>query len=258
MSTTETKTTYLNALHQAWAGCQACGLCKERTRVVFGYGSPDAQVMIIGESPGENEDRVGLPFVGQSGLLLDQFLGNVSSRQEVIQTLQSLLATTGRSQGAEQERNEYRIKLRELLCQEFYFTNVVMCKPPENRDPAPKEMEACRTRLLEQIYTIDPVIVIAAGRIAAEAVIGKKISITQARGEIFDVEYQGKSVKFVYPVMAVLHPSYLLRTNDFNNKGDSQGKKTYNDFLRAMKIVDEFNLRHYGVDLPPSRPKMER
>jgi uracil-DNA glycosylase family 4 len=252
------KNQYLTALHQLWTNCRACGLCQDRSKVVFGYGNPDAQIMIIGEAPGENEDRVGLPFVGQAGLLLDQFLGNVSAREDVIQTLQTLLSLKGGSVAADQQRNEHRIRLRELLLQEFYFTNIVMCRPPENRDPNPKEVEACRVRLFEQIYTIDPVLIIVAGRVAAEALIGKKISITQARGEIFDVEFTGRSTKYVYPVMAVLHPAYLLRTNDFNTKGDSQGKKTYNDFLHAMKIVDEFNLHHYGIDLPKARPKFER
>lgn len=247
---------YLSSLQQSWANCQGCALSQGRRNVVFGYGCADAQVMIIGEAPGENEDRSGLPFVGSAGILLDQYLGSVSAREEVITLLDTLNSTKGSSQEVERRRNEMRIQLRDFLCQEFYFTNVVMCRPPENRDPIPKEMEACRSRLLEQIYIIDPVMIVAAGRIAAEAVIGKKVAITSSRGEIFDVEFRGRLTTFRYPVMAVLHPAYLLRKNDFRQDG-GEGQKTYNDFLRVMRIVDEFNEKHYGMPQPKTRPKMK-
>ena len=252
------KAQYLSAMQQAWSRCEACQLCQTRTNVVFGYGNPDAQVMIVGEAPGENEDRSGRPFVGQAGMLLDQYLSQVSARDDVISTAEELSSIKGKSAAAEQRRNECRILLRDLLVQEFYFTNVVMCRPTDeeggNRDPIPKEIEACRSRLLEQIYTVDPVIIIAAGRIASEALIGKKLSITSARGEIFDVEFRGRGLDIKYPVLAILHPSYLLRRNDFNQTG-GEGEKTYYDLLRAMKIVDEYNKRHFGIPLPKRRPR---
>jgi len=245
------KATYLGEMHRGWSGCRACMLCEERRNVVFGYGNPDAQVMIIGEAPGENEDRSGLPFVGQAGMLLDQYLGVSSARDEVVEAYKNV--TTGKM--PEQQRNEWRIKLRELLCQEFYFTNVVMCRPPENRDPTPGEIASCRPRLLEQIYTIDPVFIIAAGKIAASAIVGKAVSITQLRGELFDVEFPGRLVSFRYPVMPVLHPAYLLRKNDFRQHGGDT-EKTKDDFLRVMHLVDEYNLRHLGYDKPRNRPKI--
>lgn len=251
------KNEYLTAMRQAWSACQGCNLHKERKNTVFGYGSPDAQIMIIGEAPGENEDKSGLPFVGQAGMLLDQYLAEVSARDDVIEIQEAFKKQKGQTTEAENQRNECRIKLRDLLLQEFYFTNVVMCRPPENRDPTVKEIEACRTRLLEQVYTIDPVLIIAAGRIAAETIVGKKIPITTARGELFDVAVTGRKSTFNYPVMAVLHPSYLLRKNDFK-QGGGDAQKTYNDFLRAMKIVDEHNLRHFDMPLPKRRPKLER
>lgn len=244
------KAQYLSAMYQGWAGCRACGLCEERQQVVFGYGNPNAQVMIIGEAPGENEDRQGTPFVGAAGQLLDQYLAAVSIREEV----QSTAETMNKLRNAD-DRVSYQRRLRELLLDDYYFTNVVMCRPPENRDPLPKEMEACRVRLIEQVYTVDPVIIVTAGGIASTAMVGKKVSITSQRGELLDVEFPGRIGPVRYPLMPVLHPSYLLRTNDFKQRGGN-GTKTYNDFVRVMELVDAYNFQHYGTP-PPKRPKKE-
>ena len=240
----------LGRLQQAWNACQGCGLCEYRNSVVFGYGNPNSQVLIIGEAPGENEDRIGLPFVGAAGQLLDQYLGYASIRTEIQELVESINRSKSKS-------DTDRRDLRNLLLDEFYFTNVVMCRPPENRDPIPKEIEACRTRLFEEIYIVDPVLIVTAGRIATEAVLGKKVSITSARGELFDIEIPGRIQNVRYPVLAVLHPSYLLRRNDFRQKG-GDGVKTYNDFIRAMNLVDRYNESHYGIPIPVDRPKMEK
>lgn len=241
---------YLAAIHNAWASCRGCQLCEERNFVVFGYGNPDAQIMIIGEAPGETEDREGFPFIGAAGQLLDLFLGYGSCHSDVKEAIEDINATKrGDTTGT-------RRLLRDLLLREFYFTNVVMCRPPENRDPIPKEIEACSSRLREQIYTIDPVIIVTAGGVATSAVVGKKIAITQSRGELYDVEMPGKIMPIRYPVLALLHPSYLLRKNDFKQKG-GEGVKTYNDVIRLMNIIDEFNYRHYRTPYPPDRPKKE-
>lgn len=242
----------LNWLQQAWSACRGCSLCEERNSVVFGYGNPDARVMIIGEAPGENEDRQGLPFVGAAGQLLDQYLGATSIRDDIRDLIDEINRAKGRASGIEADRRE----LRNLLLDDFYFTNVVMCRPPDNRDPIPKELEACRTRLLEQIYLVDPILIITAGKIAASALLGKKVTITQERGEMFDIEIPGRTQGIRYPMLAVLHPSYLLRKNDFKQKG-GDGVKTYNDFIRTMNIVDKFNEAHFNTPIP-NRPKMEK
>jgi uracil-DNA glycosylase family 4 len=241
----------LNWLREDWSDCRACNLCQERTNTVFGYGNPDASVMIIGEAPGQNEDESGLPFVGAAGQLLDQYLAQVSARDEVQEIIDRIL-----SDRKMDSRLQNLSKLRDKLLDDYYFTNVVMCRPPDNRDPTPKEIEACRARLYPQIYTVDPVLIITAGRVATEALVGKKLSITQVRGDIFDVEIPGFTGPIRYPVMAVLHPSFLLRKNDFKQKG-GDGVKTYNDFVRAMNIIDAFNLRHHELEIPPNRPRME-
>lgn len=244
------KEQYLAALQEAWSGCRACGLCEERRNIVFGYGNPDATVMIIGEAPGEAEDATGYPFVGASGQLLDQFLGQVSAHQSIQDLLDDISDAKGRA------NMEMRAQLRHKLLYDYFLTNIVMCRPPENRDPIPKEWAACRTRLLEQIYTVDPVLIICAGRLAAEAVIGKKISITSSRGDIYDVDFPGRTTTIRYPVMPVLHPAYLMRKNDFKQKG-GDGVKTYNDFVRSMNIIDLYNSNHFDIPVPTNRPKQE-
>jgi uracil-DNA glycosylase family 4 len=244
----------LTWIHQTWANCQGCGLCQERNNVVFGDGNPDAQIMIIGEAPGETEDRSGLPFVGAAGQLLDLYLGQASWKEEIHELIEHI--NTSRSAN---DKAGFRYNLRENLLEDIYFTNVVMCRPPDNRDPIPKEIEACRSRLLEQIYIVDPVIILTAGRIATEAIIGKKVSITQTRGELFDVEIPGKlhsDIRIRYPVLAILHPSYLLRKNDFKQRG-GDGQKTYNDFIRTMNVIDKYNENHFGMPIPSTRPKKE-
>lgn len=244
------KSPYLRALWEAWSNCPACPLSAERTQIVFGHGNPDAQIMIIGEAPGETEDRTGLPFVGQAGMILHQFLGDVSARQEVIDAYLGVVAK-GVSPA---EAKAARGRLYELLLEEFYFTNIVMCRPPENRDPNPKEVDACRTRLLEQIYTVDPVVIVAAGRIATRALVGKDMSITSIHGQLFDIEFPGKGVTFRYPMMAILHPSYIMRRNDYRQKG-GEAEQTRDNLLRVMNLVDEFNLRHFGMEKPRLRPE---
>lgn len=244
------KSEALGALQRAWSSCRGCGLCEHRNSVVFGYGNPNAQILIIGEAPGETEDRVGVPFIGAAGQLLDQYLGYSSANPVVQEIIESINRTKSKSDADRRD-------LRNLLLDEFYFCNVVMCRPPENRDPLPKEIEVCRIRLVEQIYIVDPVLIVSTGRIATEAIVGKKVSILSSRGEMFDVEITGRTQNVRYPVLAVLHPSYLLRKNDFRQKG-GDGVKTYNDFIRMMHLIDKYNEGHYGTPIPTNRPKMEK
>ena len=137
-------------LKQQCLACQRCGLCETRTHVVFGQGVPDAEVLFVGEGPGANEDAQGLPFVGRSGQLLDHYLEAID---------------------LDRSKN-------------IYIANIVKCRPPENRDPAPK-------------------IVVCLGRIAAQQMIGKDFSVTRDHGKFFDK--QGTLF------MATLHPAALLR-----------------------------------------------
>lgn len=141
-----------NTLQAACLSCQKCGLCQTRTHVVFGMGSPHAEVMFIGEGPGRNEDEQGLPFVGRSGQLLDKYL--------------------------------FAIDLdRTKNC---YIANIVKCRPPQNRDPQPAESEACMPWLREQFRLLKPKIVVCLGRIAAQRMIRKDFSVTKEHGQLYE------------------------------------------------------------------------
>lgn len=131
--------------------CKRCQLCEKRTNVVFGCGNVNAEVMFIGEGPGEKEDIFAAPFVGRSGKLLDEMLSEVDL-----------------------DRNK-----------NIYIANIVKCRPPQNRDPLPEEQEACIDWLRNQVSIIKPKIIVAVGRIAAMKIIDPSIKITQQHGTFY-------------------------------------------------------------------------
>lgn len=230
----------LETMRQAWSQCQGCNLSAKRRSVVFGFGNPNAQIIVVGEAPGANEDREGIPFVGQAGDILNQFLTGVSIDPNLVDFA---------------KKNEFpMVQIRKILSHYIYTTNVVACRPPENRDPATTEQEICRTRLHEIIYQVDPIIIISLGRIAAEALLGKKCSVTMNRGLVRDIEIPGRRGSVFYPLLIALHPAYLLRINDFTQRG-GMSDKTYDDILRAHMVVDTYNHLHYGITPPTNRPK---
>lgn len=149
--------------------CCRCSLCETRKNVVFGQGVPNAEVMFVGEGPGANEDEQGLPFVGRSGKLLDSYLEAID---------------------LDRNRN-------------IFIANIVKCRPPENRDPLPEESAACMPWLRQQFQLLRPKIVVCLGRVAAQQMIGKNLSVTKDHGKFFDK--QGTLF------MATLHPAALLR-----------------------------------------------
>lgn len=132
--------------------CSRCELCKTRTNVVFGQGVPDAEVLFVGEGPGQSEDEQGLPFVGRSGQLLDKYL--------------------------------FAIDLdRTKNC---YIANIVKCRPPQNRDPKPEETACCIGYLSRQLEIIKPKIIVCLGRVAATILIDKGFKVTRQHGEWFN------------------------------------------------------------------------
>ncbi|MDL2215850.1 uracil-DNA glycosylase [Ruminococcaceae bacterium OttesenSCG-928-N02] len=142
------KAQHLAALKQTCAACTKCALCEGRTNTVFGTGPLTAEVMVVGEGPGQNEDEQGQPFVGRSGTLLDTYLNSVGfSRQENV-----------------------------------YITNIVKCRPPGNRDPKTEEREICLPYLREQYKILRPKIVICLGRIAAQCLIRPDFAVTREHG----------------------------------------------------------------------------
>lgn len=149
-------------------GCTACRLCEQRNTVVFGDGDADADLMFVGEGPGYNEDRQGLPFVGRAGQLLNRIIQAIDLRRE-----------------------------------DVYITNVVKCRPPNNRDPQPDETGACRSFLDRQIELIAPRVVVALGRVAAQQLLQTRDSLGRLRGRWHDVAG--------VPVRVTYHPAFLLR-----------------------------------------------
>lgn len=136
-------------LQEECAACRKCGLCETRHNVVFGVGVTDAEVLFIGEGPGENEDLQGEPFVGRGGQLLDLALEAV---------------------GLSRNNN-------------IYIANMVKCRPPKNRDPLPEEQDACLGWLTEQVKLLQPKIIVCLGRVAACRVIDPNFKVTRQHGE---------------------------------------------------------------------------
>ena len=155
------------SLKNECAGCSACGLCEGRTNLVFGVGNEQAELMLIGEGPGEQEDLQGVPFVGPAGKLLDNML-----------------------------------EMIDLDRSKVYIANMVKCRPPHNRDPRPDEMAACRGWLDRQIALVNPKLIVCLGRIAAKALIREDFRITREHGQWFDLD--GRKVLATFHPSALL------------------------------------------------------
>jgi DNA polymerase len=162
------------ALRGEVATCRACGLCEGRTQTVFGVGHPQAHWMIVGEAPGEQEDRQGEPFVGNAGQLLDRMLAALRlSRAD---------APAG---------------------QQVFIANTLKCRPPRNRNPDPEELALCRPFLERQIELVRPRLIVAMGRFAVDALLRSSEPIGRLRGRV----HRWREV----PVVVTYHPAYLLR-----------------------------------------------
>ena len=165
------------ALRETVAACRACGLCESRSQTVFGTGHPQAQWLVVGEAPGEQEDLQGEPFVGASGQLLDRML----------QALGLTRAVDG----------------PEPPAQRVYIANTLKCRPPRNRNPTAAEMAQCEPYLVRQIELLQPRMILAMGRFAVQALLRTDEPIGRLRGRVH--HYQG------VPLVVTYHPAYLLR-----------------------------------------------
>ena len=155
------------------AGCTRCALAQTRTQVVFGSGSPTADLMFVGEAPGFHEDKQGVPFVGAAGKLLVKLLEGIGLTRE-----------------------------------EVYIANVIKCRPPGNRDPSPEEIESCEPHLWKQIELIQPTLIATLGNFATKLLSGKPNGITQVHGREQQVVLGGNPVT-LYPIF---HPAAALYT----------------------------------------------
>ena len=175
------------------AACRACGLCAGRTQTVFGVGSRTADWMVIGEAPGENEDRQGQPFVGQAGKLLDNMLAAIGLSRQVEDTPESV-AASAHPACAEGQKS---------LKRGVYIANVVKCRPPGNRNPQPDEIAQCEPYLRRQVALVQPKVILAMGRFAVQSLLQTGEPIGRLRGRVH--HYAG------VPVIVTYHPAYLLR-----------------------------------------------
>jgi uracil-DNA glycosylase family 4 len=165
----------LEEFYQKIKDCKKCDLHKSRTKFVFGTGNSRAEIMFVGEAPGRDEDLQGEPFVGRAGQLLNKILAAINFKRE-----------------------------------EVYIGNILKCRPPENRDPLPDEIEQCEPYLIQQIKLIQPKLICALGRVSAQALLKTRQPLNRLRGRFHD--YQG--IKF----LVTYHPAALLRYPQFKKE----------------------------------------
>jgi uracil-DNA glycosylase family 4 len=178
----------LESIREALGDCRRCGLCEGRRSIVFGSGNPDADILFVGEGPGETEDLQGLPFVGRAGELLTQMIekGMGIPRSQV------------------------------------YICNIVKCRPPNNRNPLPPEVSACRPFLDGQIAAVRPKVIVSLGKPAASLLLGRDVAITRVRGQWH--EYRGT------PLIPTLHPAFVLRQYTPENR-----RAVWEDLMAALE-----------------------
>jgi len=190
ISSSESKSSSYPSLREKILNCQECPLSQGRTNAVPGEGSIDTALMFVGEAPGHDEDIQGQPFVGRAGQLLTKIINAMHFQR-----------------------------------QDVYITNVVKCRPPQNRTPHRKEIDQCMPYLLEQIEMIKPKVIVALGKVAADFFIKSDLSMTRLRGNFS--EFKG------IRVMPTFHPSYLIR-----NEGNREIKKmVWEDMKKVMVFL---------------------
>ena len=186
--------TELEAVAAEAAGCTRCRLHQSRTQVVFGQGDPHADLMFVGEAPGFHEDRQGLPFVGPSGQLLNRLLEGIGLRRD-----------------------------------DVYIANVVKSRPPQNRDPQPDEIAACRPWLDAQIRLVDPKVVVTLGNFAAKTLLETTTGITRLRGQAYP--FQGRVL------LPTFHPAAALHAQGRRTAGPSPLEAMEDDFRVLAELL---------------------
>lgn len=247
----------LHALFNQWFACQRCELGRLRKletgsdEIVFGEGNPDAHVLIVGEAPGEEEENQSYPFVGRSGQLLNQILAMTSDNKKVREGHEEYARIKSRaSKAGLQAIGEFHEAWIEWRSSEFFVTNAVACRPPENRTPNYVELKACWERLWNIIYIVDPLVIIGCGNSAMAALMQKlQVQISKMRGNVYDVTHRGVIGTVTYPVIPIYHPSYLLRKADWNSPG-GDFEKTVDDVRKAMRLLDFLRNKHFGTPIP--------
>ena len=182
------------ALEAEVRGCRQCGLHATRTQTVFGVGSRSAKLLVVGEAPGADEDRLGEPFVGRAGQLLNSMLRALGSPREHV-----------------------------------FIANVLKCRPPGNRDPNPDEVSCCRPFLQRQIALLQPQMMLAVGRIAAQNLLATDTPIAKLRGSVHRFGERAT------PLIVTYHPAYLLRSPGEKRKAWSDLRFVRSEMARASE-----------------------
>ena len=186
--------TELEAVAAEAAGCTRCRLSQSRTQVVFGQGDPNADLMFVGEAPGFHEDRQGIPFVGPSGQLLNRLLEGIGLRR-----------------------------------QDVYICNAIKSRPPNNRDPLPDEIAACRPWLDAQVRLVDPKVVVTLGNFAAKTLLETTTGITRLRGRTYP--FQGRVL------LPTFHPAAALHAQGRRTGGPSPLEAMEDDFRVLAELL---------------------
>jgi DNA polymerase len=171
--------------------CRRCGLANGRTNLVYGVGNPQARLVFVGEGPGRDEDLQGEPFVGEAGKLLTKIIEAMGFQRS-----------------------------------DVYICNVVKCRPPQNRDPLPPEVEACSAFMLRQVMAINPRVIVALGKFAAQTLLDSTTPISRLRGRFHD--FHG------IPLMPTFHPAALLRDQSLK-------RDVWEDMKQVMKLLADNN-----------------
>jgi len=187
--TTESKASLLDEVRRELGDCTRCNLCASRKQIVFGKGNPNASLVFVGEAPGREEDLAGEPFVGEAGQLLTRIINAIQLRRE-----------------------------------DVYITNVIKCRPPNNRDPKPQEIKACFPFLQSQLQVVRPSIICALGRCAAQSLLRTTERISRLRGKIFEFQ----KIK----VVPTFHPASLLRNPQWK-------RDVWQDIQLVHKLLEE-------------------
>jgi len=228
-----TKEQALRELRARYQSCRSCSQTTVPGKMVWGHGSPDARVMLIGEAPKRSDEFYGLPFSGASGRLLHHFL-RIS---DIIPSYPDL---------SKDEAHKQALKDR---MSEIYCTNLVLCyplniaNPKLDRAPSTLEITSCQQRLWEEIYIVDPLVIILAGNVPLHALIPGKFNIHTLVGEALTLSIPGRVLPEVrYTAVPIYHPEYLLSSGDRRENGEMH--KTAKIILNIWRRLDDFeNLR---------------
>lgn len=226
----------LNILYEEYRDCQKCpSLCESRTQVVFGVGNPSADILVIAEAPGAEEDKIGIPLIGQSGKILDWYLCQYFG-------LTSFCADFSLKGGFKKAFSwPSHEAAKKELCKFVFYSNSILCRPKDNRDPSHDELLNCRDRLYKLIYTIDPKVILSVGKIALESLTGKRgVSILKSRGTLTEITIPGIYTDIKYPVLSILHPAYLMRSG-FSENEDSPWVQTHKDIEKLAALLKAYN-----------------